>query len=43
VENIVIFWFVTRKSGPSLRILLLTTPIVLVGILAVIFVTIFGW
>jgi uncharacterized membrane protein (DUF4010 family) len=43
VENIVIFWFVTRKPGPSLRILLLTTPIVLVGILAVVFVTIFGW
>jgi len=43
LENIVIFWVVTRKPGPSLRLLLLTAPIVLVGILAVVFVIIFGW
>jgi uncharacterized membrane protein (DUF4010 family) len=43
LENIVIFWFVTRKPDPSLRLLLLTAPIVLVGLLAVIVVTIFGW
>ncbi len=43
LENIVIFWFVTRKPDPSLRLVLLTTPIVLVGILAVVIVTIFGW
>jgi uncharacterized membrane protein (DUF4010 family) len=42
LENIVIFWLVTRKPGPSLRLLLLTAPIVLAGILAVVFVTIFG-
>jgi uncharacterized membrane protein (DUF4010 family) len=42
LENIVIFWLVTRKPGPSLRLLLLTVPIVLVGILAVVLVTIFG-
>ena len=36
LENIVIFWLVTRKPGPSLRLLLLTAPIVLVGILAVV-------
>jgi len=43
LENVVIFWVVTRKPGPSLRLLLLTAPIVLVGILAVISVIIFGW
>jgi uncharacterized membrane protein (DUF4010 family) len=43
LENTVIFWFVTRKQGPVLRLLLLTTPIVLVGILAVVLVIIFGW
>ena len=43
LENIVIFWLATRKPGPSLRLLLLTAPIVLVGILAVVIVTIFGW
>ena len=43
LENIAIFWFVTRKPGPGLRLLLLTTPIILVGILAVVLVTIFGW
>ena len=43
LENIVIFWFVTRTPGPSLRLLLLTAPIVLVGILVVVLVTIFGW
>ncbi|MGZ3627939.1 MAG: MgtC/SapB family protein [Ktedonobacteraceae bacterium] len=42
LENIVIFWLVTRNPGPSLRLLLLTAPIVLVGILAVVLVTIFG-
>jgi uncharacterized membrane protein (DUF4010 family) len=42
LENIVIFWVVTRMPGTSLRLLLLTVPIVLVGILAVVFVTIFG-
>jgi uncharacterized membrane protein (DUF4010 family) len=42
LENIVIFWLVTRKPGPSLHLLLLTTPIVLVGILAVVVVIIFG-
>lgn len=42
LENIVIFWFVTRKSGPSIRLLLLTAPIVLVGLAAVVFVTVFG-
>jgi uncharacterized membrane protein (DUF4010 family) len=42
LENTAIFWFVTRKPGPVLRLLLLTTPIVLVGILAVVLVTIFG-
>jgi uncharacterized membrane protein (DUF4010 family) len=41
VENIVIFWVVTRNPGPSLRILLFTAPIVLAGILAV--VIFFGW
>ena len=43
LENIVIFWFVTRKPGPSLRLALLTAPIVLVGVMAVVIVTIFGW
>jgi len=43
LENIVIFWFVTRKPGPSLRLLLLTAPIVLVGVIAVVIVTMFGW
>src|SRR5258708_1499147 len=43
LENTAIFWFVTRKHGPVLRLLLLTTPIVLVGILAVVLVIIFGW
>ena len=43
LENVVIFWLVTRKPGPSLRILLLTVPIVLIGILAVVVVTNFGW
>jgi len=43
LENIVIFWFVTRKPGPSLRLVLLTAPIVLVGVMAVVIVTIFGW
>jgi uncharacterized membrane protein (DUF4010 family) len=43
LENIVIFWVVTRKPGPSLRILLFTAPIVLTGILAVVSVLIFGW
>ncbi|MFL5700143.1 MAG: MgtC/SapB family protein [Ktedonobacteraceae bacterium] len=43
VENIVIFWVVTRKPGPSLRLLLFTAPIVLAGILAVVSVIIFGW
>src|SRR5438034_2465000 len=43
LENIVIFWLVTRTPGPSLRLLLLTAPIVLTGILAVVVVTIFGW
>ena len=42
LENIVIFWLVTRMPGTSLRLLLLTAPIVLVGILAVVLVTIFG-
>ena len=42
LENIAIFWLVTRMPGPGLRLLLLTAPIVLVGILAVVFVTIFG-
>ena len=42
LENIVIFWLVTRMPAPSLRLLLLTTPIVLAGILAVVLVTIFG-
>ena len=42
LENIVIFWLVTRMPGTSLRLLLLTVPIVLVGILAVVLVTIFG-
>ena len=44
LENIAIFWFVTRQPGPGLRLLLLITLIVLVGILAVVVVvTIFGW
>lgn len=43
LENIAIFWFATRQPGPGLRLLLLTTPIILVGILAVAVVTIFGW
>ena len=43
LENIVIFWFVARKPGPSLRLLLLTAPIVLVGVMAVVIITIFGW
>ena len=43
LENVVIFWIVTRMSGPSLRLLLLTAPIVLAGILVVVLVTIFGW
>ncbi|MFL5586926.1 MAG: DUF4010 domain-containing protein [Ktedonobacteraceae bacterium] len=43
LENIVIFWVVTRKPGPSLRLLLFTAPIVLAGILAVVSVIIFGW
>ena len=43
LENIVIFWLVTRKPGPCLRLLLLTAPIVLPGILAVVLVIIFGW
>jgi uncharacterized membrane protein (DUF4010 family) len=43
LENIGIFWFVTRKPGPSLRLLLLTAPIVLVGVVAVVIGTIFGW
>jgi hypothetical protein len=42
LENIVIFWLVTRMPGTSLRLLLLTAPIVLVGILAVVLVTILG-
>ena len=42
-ENVVIFWLVTRMPGPSLRLLLLTAPIVLAGILVVVLVTIFGW
>jgi uncharacterized membrane protein (DUF4010 family) len=42
LENIAIFWLVTRMPGPSLRLLLLTAPIVLVGILAAVFVTVFG-
>jgi len=43
LENVVIFWIVTRMPGPSLRLLLLTAPIVLAGILVVVLVTIFGW
>lgn len=43
LENIAIFWFVTRQPGPGLHLLLLTAPIVLVGILAVVLVTIFGY
>jgi len=43
LENVVIFWLVTRKPGPSLRLLLLTVPIVLIGMLAVVVVTNFGW
>ena len=43
LENIVIFWLVTRMPGTSLRLLLLTAPIVLAGILVVVLVTIFGW
>ncbi len=42
LENIAIFWLVTRMPGSGPRLLLLTAPIVLVGILAVVFVTIFG-
>jgi uncharacterized membrane protein (DUF4010 family) len=42
LENIAIFWLVTRRTGLSLRILLLTTPIILIGILAVVSVTNFG-
>src|SRR5258706_1552632 len=42
LENIALFWLVTRMPGPSLRLLLLTAPIVLIGILPVAFVTIFG-
>ena len=42
-ENVVIFWLVTRMPGPSLRLLLLTAPIVLAGIPVVVLVTIFGW
>jgi len=43
LENVVIFWIVTRMPGPSLRLRLLTAPIVLAGILVVVLVTIFGW
>jgi hypothetical protein len=43
LENITIFWLVTRVPAPSLRLLLLTAPIVLAGTLAVVLVTIFGW
>ncbi|GHO94606.1 hypothetical protein KSF_046540 [Reticulibacter mediterranei] len=43
LENFVIFWFVTRKPGPSLQILWPTIPIVLVGLLSVVGVAIFGW
>ena len=43
LENIVIFWLVTRIPGTSLRLLLLTAPIVLAGIVAVVVVvTMFG-
>jgi uncharacterized membrane protein (DUF4010 family) len=42
LENIAIFWLVTRMPGPSLRLLLLTAPIVLIGILAAVFVIVFG-
>ncbi|EFH80953.1 MgtC/SapB family protein [Ktedonobacter racemifer] len=36
LENVVIFWLITRKPGPSLRLLLLTTPIVLIGLLSIV-------
>lgn len=42
LENVVIFWCITRKSNPSLRLLALTTPTVLIGLLSVIVITIFS-
>lgn len=34
LENVVIFWIVTKKPGPGMRLLLLTLPIALAGAIA---------
>ena len=36
LENVAIFWFITHKHDVNLRLLLLTAPIVFVGLLAVV-------
>jgi uncharacterized membrane protein (DUF4010 family) len=42
LENVVVFWFIARKRDASLRLLLLTAPIVFVGILALVGVIFFS-
>ena len=43
VENVVIFYTVTRDKSLSIRLLLLSIPIMLVGGFVMILALVFGW
>jgi uncharacterized membrane protein (DUF4010 family) len=43
LENVVIFWFVTRKPASGWRILLLTLPVIASGIVMVVLLGILQW
>lgn len=43
LENVVIFWFVTRQPASRWRVLLLTVPVIASGIVMVVLLAVFQW